>query len=66
MENNFIIDRRNLFDQPMKIDLKTDDNIRTIAAVQGSGYTTGCLLIKVFYQILSVVLMMKIFFYINY
>ena len=38
-----MIDVRNFFDQPIKNDLKTYDNIRKIAAGQGDNYTTGCL-----------------------
>ena len=34
----------NFFDQPIKNDLKTYDNIRKIATGQGDDYTTGCLL----------------------
>ena len=41
---NIMLDRGNLFDQPIKIDLKTYDNIRKIATGQGNDYTTGCLL----------------------
>ena len=41
---NVIIDRRNFFDQPVKIDFKTNDNIRKIAIGRGDDYTTGCLL----------------------
>ena len=41
---NVVIDGRNFFDQPIKNDLKTYDNIRKIAAGQGDDYTTGCLL----------------------
>ena len=41
---NVVIDGRNLFDQPIKNDLKTYDNIRKIATDQGDDYTTGCLL----------------------
>ena len=39
-----MINRRNFFDQPIKNDLKTYDNIRKIATGQGDDYTTGCLL----------------------
>ena len=39
-----MIDRRNFFDQPIKSDLKTYDNIRKIVTGQGDDYTTGCLL----------------------
>ena len=41
---NVMIDGRNSFDQPIKNDLKTYDNIRKISADQGDDYTTGCLL----------------------
>ena len=39
-----MIDKQSLFDQPVKNDLITHDNIRKIATVQGDDYTTGCLL----------------------
>ena len=39
-----MIDGRNFFDQLIKIDIKTYDNIRKIATGQGNDYTTGCLL----------------------
>ena len=39
-----MIDGQSLFDQPVKNDLITYDNIRKIATVQGDDYTTGCLL----------------------
>ena len=38
---NVMIDGRNLFDQPIKNDLKTYDNIIKIATDQGDDYTTG-------------------------
>ena len=41
---NIMIDGQNFFDQPVKIDLRTYDNIRKIATGQGDDYTTGCLL----------------------
>ena len=41
---NVKIDGRNFFDQPISDDIKTYENIRKIAAGQGDGYTTGCLL----------------------
>ena len=41
---NGMIDGRNFFDQPIKNDLKTYDNIRKIVTGQGDDYTTGCLL----------------------
>ena len=39
---NFMIDGRNFSDQPIKNDLKTYDNIRKIATVQGNDNPTGC------------------------
>ena len=41
---NVMIDGKNLFDQPIKTDKVTYENIRKIATVQGDDYTTGCLL----------------------
>ena len=40
---NLMIDGRNFFDQPIKNDLRTHDNITEIAIGQGDYYTTGCL-----------------------
>ena len=42
-DNNVTIDERNVFDQPVKNDLGTYDNIRKIATGQGDHDTTGCL-----------------------
>ena len=39
-----MIDGRNFFDQPIKNDIKTYENIRKIATGQGDDYTTDCLL----------------------
>ena len=39
-----IIDRRNFFDQPIKNDQITYNNILKIATDQEDDYTTGCLL----------------------
>ena len=39
-----MIDGQNFFDQPVKKNLKTYDNIRKIETGQGDDYTTGCLL----------------------
>ena len=36
-----MIDGRNLFNRPIKNDLKTCDNIRNIATGQDDDYTTG-------------------------
>ena len=41
---NVMIHGINFFDQPIKNDLKTYDNIRKIATGQGDNYTTGRLL----------------------
>ena len=35
---------KNFFDQPVKSDMRTYDNIQKIATGQGDDYTTGCLL----------------------
>ena len=39
-----MIDGQNLFDQPVKNDIRTYDNIRKIASGQGYDYTTNSLL----------------------
>ena len=39
-----MIDGRNFFDQTIKNNLRTYDNIRKIATGQGDDYATGCLL----------------------
>ena len=39
---NVMIDGINFFDQSIKNDLKTFDNIRKIATGQGDDYTIGC------------------------
>ena len=39
-----MIDRQNVFDQPVKHDLREYDNIREIRTGQGYDYTKGCLL----------------------
>ena len=41
---NGMIDGQNFFNQPVKNNLRTYDNIRIIATGQGEDYTTGCLL----------------------
>ena len=41
---NVMTDRKNFFDQPVKSDVRTHDNICKIAPGQGDHYTTGCLL----------------------
>ena len=39
-----MIGGQNLFNQPVRNDLRTYDNIQKIAAGQGDDYRTGCLL----------------------
>ena len=39
-----MIDGQNFFDETVKNNLRTYDNIRKIATDQGDDYTTGCLL----------------------
>ena len=41
---NIMINGKNFFDQPIKNNKVTYENIRKIAAGQGDDYTTGCLL----------------------
>ena len=41
---NVMIDEKNIFDQPVKNDKVTYENIRKITIGQGDDYTTGCLL----------------------
>ena len=41
---NVMIDGKNFFDQPVRNDQVTYENIRKIAIGQGDDYTTGCLL----------------------
>ena len=41
---NIVINGENVFDQPIKSNKVTYDNIRKIATGQGDDYTTGCLL----------------------
>ena len=41
---NVMIDGQNIFDQPVKDDLSTFDNVQKVATAQGDDYTTGCLL----------------------
>ena len=55
---NVMTDGRNFFDQPIKNDLKTYDNIRKIAKDQGDDYTTGYLLdypyFKKYYKLIAI------------
>ena len=55
---NFMIDGENLFDQPIKNDKITYENIRKTATGQGDDYTTGCLLdyayFKNYYKMIAI------------
>ena len=55
---NVIIDGKNFFDQPVKSDKVTYENIRKIAIGQGGDYTTGCLLdytyFKKYYKVIAI------------
>ena len=55
---NVVIDGKNFFDQLIKNDLKTYDNIRKIETGQGDDYTTRCLLdypcFKNFYKLIAI------------
>ena len=58
IDYNVMIDERNFFDQPIKNDLKTYNNIRKIATGQGDDYTAGCLLdypyFKKYYKLIKI------------
>ena len=45
-----MIDGENAFDQPVKNDLRTYDNICKIATGQGDDHKTGSLLVYVYYK----------------
>ena len=47
---NFMINGKNLFDQPVKNDKVTLGNIRKIATALGDDYTTGCLLDYIYFK----------------
>ena len=47
---NAVIDGQNVFDQPVKKDLKTYDNVPNITRDQEDDYTTGCLLDYPFFR----------------
>ena len=53
-----MIDGKNFFDQPIKNDKITYENIRKIATGQGDDYTTGCLLdyayFKNYYKMIAI------------
>ena len=43
-------DGKNFFDQPIKDNKVTYENIRKIATSQGEDYTTGCLLDYIYFK----------------
>ena len=49
-----MIDERKFFDQPVKNNLVTFDNIQKIATGQGDDYTTGCLLDYDYYKMIAI------------
>ena len=53
-----MIGGKNFFDQPVKSDKVTYENIRKITIGQGDGYTTGCLLhytyFKKYYKMIAI------------
>ena len=53
-----MIDGRNLFDQPIKNDVKRYNNIRKIATGQGDNHTTECLIdylqFKKYYKLIAI------------
>ena len=55
---NVVIDGKNFFDQPVKNDKVTYENIRKIATGQGDDYTTSCLLdytyLKKYYKMIAI------------
>ena len=57
---NAVINGRNIFDQPVKNNFITYDNIQKIATGQGDHYTTGCVLdykyFNNYYKIIAMVL----------
>ena len=53
-----MIDRRGVFDQPLKNDIRIYDDIQNITIKQGENYTTVCLLdysyLKKHYQVVAI------------
>ena len=47
---NVMIDRKNVFDQPIKNDKITYDNIRKITTGQGDDYAIGCLIDYIYFK----------------
>ena len=49
-DQNAMIDEKNIFDQPVKNDKVTYDNIRKINVGKGDDYTAGCLLDYIYFK----------------
>ena len=49
-DHNVMMDGKNFFDQPVKNNEITYENIRNIATGQGDNYTTSCLLDYIYYK----------------
>ena len=53
-----MIDGKNIFDQPVKSNITTYDNIQKIVTGQGDDYKTGCLLdyvyLKICYKMITI------------
>ena len=53
-----MIDGKNFFDQPIKNDKTTFENIRNVGTGKGNDYTTGCLLdyawFKNYYRMIAI------------
>ena len=47
---NVMIDRKSFFDQPVKNNKVTYENVRKIATGEGGDYTTGCLLDYIYFK----------------
>ena len=45
-----MIDRKNLYDQSVKNNKATYENIKKLATLQGDDYTTGCLLDYMYFK----------------
>ena len=49
-DHNVMIDRKHFFNQLVKNNKITYENIRKITTAQGDNYTTGCLLDYIFFK----------------
>ena len=47
---NSMIDGENLFNQPVRTDIRTYNNIWKIAMSQGDNYITGCLIVYPYFK----------------